>query len=329
MGRHLVEAALARDHDVTLFNRGRHSADLFPDVEKLRGDRDGDLRALGGRTWDAVVDPSGYFPRVVRASAELLSAQVEHYTFISSASVYADVSAPGVDESGRLHEVPAGAAEEVTSAEAYGGFKALSERAAEEAMPGRVLTVRAGLLVGPYDPTNRFTYWVTRIAEGGDVLAPEPRAQPVQFVDARDLADWILDLAEKRESGVFNATGPDATLTLEGLLQEIVAVTASGARLVWVDEHFLVDEGVEAFQELPLWLAPGANAEFAGFLAIDNSKAVEAGLRFRPLAGTIIDTLAWATSAGPSEPKDIGVEMTPAGLTREKETSLLESAAKP
>jgi 2'-hydroxyisoflavone reductase len=324
-GRHVAVAALARGHELTLFNRGRHAPALFPDIENLRGDRDGDLRALEGRTWDAVVDTSGYFPRIVRASAELLSGRVDHYTFISSASVYADVSAPGVDESGRVHEISPDAPEELTSAEAYGGFKALSERAAEEAITGRVLTVRAGLIVGPHDPTNRFTYWVTRIAEGGDVLAPEPRGQPVQFVDARDLAEWILDMAEERRSGIFNTTGPASPLTMEGLLENVVTATGSDARLVWVEERFLVDEGVEPFQELPLWLAPEANPEFAGFLALDTSRALAGGLRFRPLADTIRDTLMWAQSAEAPSAKDVGVEMAPAGLAREREATLLEA----
>ncbi|MBA2537358.1 MAG: NAD-dependent epimerase/dehydratase family protein [Actinobacteria bacterium] len=324
VGRHLVEAAVARGHDVTLFNRGRHAAELFPAVEKLWGDRDGDLGALEGRTWDAVVDPSGYFPHIVRASAELLAERVEHYTFVSSASVYADVSAPGMNEAGRVHEVPPDAPEELTSPEAYGGFKALSEQAAEQAMPGRVLSVRAGLIVGPHDPTNRFTYWVTRIAAGGDVLAPEPREQPVQFVDARDLAGWVLDMAEQRKAGVFNASGPERPLTMEGFLESVLAATGSGTRLVWVDEQFLLDQGVEAFQDLPLWLAPSANPELAGFLAIDVSRALATGLRFRPLAETIRDTQAWAESDGQPRAKDIGVEMAPAGLTRAREATLLE-----
>jgi 2'-hydroxyisoflavone reductase len=325
VGRHIVEAALGRGYDVTLFNRGQHGAGLFPEVEKLRGDRDGDLRALEGRTWDAVVDTSGYFPRVVRTSAERLADRLEHYTFISSGSVYADVSRPGVDESAAVHELPEDEPEELASPEAYGGFKALAEQAAEEAMPGRVLNVRAGIIVGPYDPTNRFTYWVTRIADGGDVLAPEPRDQPIQFIDARDLATWILDMAAARSAGVYNVVGPDSPMTMERLLEGIVAAVGDRARLVWVPERFLLAQGVEAFEDLPLWLAPTADPEYAGFFSVDGSKALAAGLRFRPLAETVSDLLAWARSGGAPEPKDIGVAMAPAGLGRERENAILDS----
>ena len=322
VGRHVVEAALARGDDVTLFNRGRHGADLFPEVERLRGDRDGDLGALGGRSWDAVVDTSGYFPRIVRASAEALADRVGHYTFVSSGSVYADFSRPGTDETAATHELPPDAPEELSSPEAYGGFKAACERVVEEVLPGRALIVRAGLIVGPHDPTNRFTYWVTRIARGGEVLAPEPPDQPVQVVDARDLADWILRMADERRGGVFNAAGP--SLPLERFLEEIRSATGSSARFTWVGESFLVETGVEPFQDLPLWLAPGIEPEWAYFLAVDASRAAAAGLPSRPLADTVRDTLAWAEVSGPSAPEDVGVMMAPAGLAPKRERELLD-----
>jgi 2'-hydroxyisoflavone reductase len=288
LGRHLVEAALDRGDEVTLFNRGRTNPELFPEIERLRGDRDtGDLAALRGRTWDAVVDTSGYLPRIVRAAAELLDDSVDHYTFISSGSAYDHVGRP-VDESFPTGELP----EESEDVERYyGPLKALCERAAEDALPGRVLTVRAGLIVGPYDPTGRFTYWVSRIARGGDVLAPEPRDQRVQFIHARDLADWILNRAEHRLTGVFNVTGPEHELTMEQLLEEINQGTEGNARLRWLDESFLLEHGVEAWSDLPLWLAPTSNPELAQFLAMDIRKALATGLRFRPLAETIRDTL--------------------------------------
>ncbi len=280
---------------MTLFNRGRTNAELFPEVETLHGDRDpGDLEALRGRSWDAVVDASARVPRWVRDSAGLLAGSVEHYTFVSSGSVYAETRTPGTDESAPVHTLADVTVEEITTAEIYGGLKVLCERAAEAALPGRVLSVRAGLIVGPYDPTGRFTYWVHRIARGGDVLVPEPRRQPVQFVHGRDLADWMLDLGERRQAGVFNATGPAAPLTMEELLEAIREETGSSARLVWVEERFLLDNGVEAWSDLPLWLAPGANPESASFLAVDVGKAVAAGLRFRPLRQTIRDTLEQA-----------------------------------
>lgn len=311
VGRHLVEAALARGDEVTIFNRGRTNPDLFPDVEHLRGDRDGDLAALRGRTWDAVIDPSARVPRWARMTGELLADDVEHYTFISSGSVYADTSRPGVDESAPVHTIADETVEEITDPETYGALKVLCERALEEAMPGRVLSVRAGLIVGPYDPTGRFTYWAHRFARGGDVLAPEPRDQPVQLVHARDLADWILAMAERREAGVFNATGPAEPLTMERLLEGCTVATQSEAEVVWVDEDFLLEHRVEPWSDLPLWLAPDANPREASFLAVDVSKAVRAGLRFRPLAQSVEETLSGARTAAA------------AGLSPEREAELL------
>ena len=298
VGRHLVEAALDRGHEVTVFNRGRTSPELYPEVEHLHGDRDaGDLQALRNRSWDAVVDTSARVPRWVRDSAGLLAARIGHYTFISSGSVYADASSPGTDEDAPVLHLENEIGEEITSAEVYGGLKVLCEREAERALPGRVLLVRAGLIVGPYDPTGRFTYWVHRIARGGDFLVPEPRDQPVQFVHGRDLADWILSLAEQRGAGVFNVTGPAEPLTMEVLVEAIREATQSDASPIWVDESSLVERGVEAWSDLPLWLAPGTNPESAGFLAVDISRALAAGLRFRPLAETIRDTLERAETS--------------------------------
>lgn len=314
LGRHLVETGLERGHDVTLFNRGHTGPDLFPEVEKLKGDRAaGDLEALRGRRWDAVVDTSARVPRWVRDAAGLLAGAVEHYTFVSSISVYADTRSPGTDEAAPVHTLADETVEDITSAEVYGALKVLCERAAEKAMPGRVLSARAGLIVGPYDPTGRFTYWVHRIARGGDVLAPEPRDQTVQLVHGRDLADWILDMAERREAGVFNATGPERPLTMEGLLEAIRKASGTDARLTWADERFLVESGVEEWSELPLWLAPGANPDSASFMAVDVRKALAAGLRFRPLAATIRDTLE-------------GAETSPAaGLDPDRERELLRT----
>jgi 2'-hydroxyisoflavone reductase len=295
VGRHIVEAALARGHDVTLFNRGRTNPGLFDDVEQLRGDREGgDLAALEGRSWDAVVDTSGYVPRVVAASAQLLADAVAHYTFISTGSVYADYSRPGIDEASPVATVDDATTEDV--GRHYGALKALCERAAEAALPGRVLSVRAGIVVGAHDPTGRFTYWVHRIARGGDVVAPEPREQRVQFIDARDLAAWILDGVERRLAGFFNATGPEAPLTMEAFLSEIRAATRSDSRLVWVDEELLLAHGVKPAHELPLWVAPGANPETAYFFGLSVEKALAAGLRHRPLAETIADALEQATT---------------------------------
>ena len=311
LGRHLVEAALDRGDVVTLFNRGQTNPGLYPDVERLRGDRDGDLSALAGRDWDAVVDTSARIPRWVRTAAETLADATAHYTFVSSGSVYSDTSQAGVTESAPVHQLADESVETIDSAETYGGLKAVCERVAEQTLPGRVLSVRAGLIVGPYDPTGRFTYWPHRIARGGDVLAPEPRDQPVQLVHARDLADWILALAERRATGVFNATGPEQPLTLEGVLEECRRATESDAELVWAGEQFLVEQGVEPWSDLPLWLAPNENPDYAGFLAVDVSKAVAAGLRFRPLGETVRHTLDGAKTTDD------------AGLAPERESELL------
>jgi 2'-hydroxyisoflavone reductase len=292
LGRHLVEVALAGGYEVTLFNRGQTNPDLFPEVEELRGDREtGDLSTLGGRSWDAVVDTSARIPRWVREFAEAVGDRVGHYTSVSSISVYADTSEPGTAETAPVHVLADETVEEISNAETYGALKALCERTAEALMPGRVLAVRPGLIIGAHDDSGRFAYWVHRIARGGDVLAPEPREQPVQLIDARDLAGWILSMAERRKAGVFNATGPARPLTMAEMLQEIVSETGSHARLAWVDERLLVDAGVEAWSDLPLWLAPNVDPAHAGFLSIDTSKALAAGLAFRPLADSIRDTL--------------------------------------
>jgi 2'-hydroxyisoflavone reductase len=289
LGRHLVEAALARGHEVTLFNRGRTNPDLFPQVEQLRGDRDGDLAALRGRRWDAAIDTSGYVPRIVRASAALLAGAVERYTFISTISVYADFRSRGRGEDAPLGTLDDPTAEEVTGP-AYGPLKALCERAAEEAMPGRVLVIRPGLLVGPHDPTDRFTYWPARVARGGDVLAPGRPDRPVQIIDVRDLAEWNIRMVEAGGTGVYNATGPADVLTMGRLLDTCRAVSGD-TRIVWVDEAFLLDRGVTPWTELPLWVPD--TEDHAGFASVSVERAKAAGLTFRPLAETVRDTLAW------------------------------------
>ena len=288
LGRHVVEAALARGDEVTIFTRGQTNPELFPEVEKLRGDRDGDLGALAGRTWDAVIDPSCYVPRVARQSAELLRGAVGRYVFVSTVSVYGDFSEP-IDESTPVAELEDPAAEDVM--EHYGALKAACERVFDEVYGDRVTHVRAGLIVGPHDPTDRFTYWPRRFAEGGEVLAPGDPAAPVQFVDARDLAQWMLLLAERGPGGPMNATGPAERLTMGELFERI----RGDATLHWVDDQTLLDEGVGPWMELPLWM-PGP--EWAGLLQVDISRALAAGLRFRPVEQTADDTLAWALAAG-------------------------------
>jgi 2'-hydroxyisoflavone reductase len=329
LGRYVAEAALARGHEVTLFNRGQLNPGLFPDVEKLRGDRDGGLDALRGRRWDAVVDPSGYAPRVVRDSATLLADAAEHYAFISSVSVYRDTSVPGVGEDypvgtitdERLREAEALKQSELTAApffgEIYGPLKALCERAAEESMPGRVLNVRAGLIVGPHDYSDRFTYWPRRVAEGGEVLAPGNPERQVQFIDVRDLAGWTLDMAEARNPGTFNATGPDRRLTFGHFLDLCRGATGSDARFVWVDEQFMLDAGLGPWMEVPLW-TPESDDVNRHFMGVSVEKAVAAGLKFRPLSETVRDTLEWDLT----RPADTERR---AGLAREREREVLDA----
>ena len=296
LGRHLVEAALARGHRVTLFNRGRHNPELFPTVEKLRGERDGDLHALRGRRWDGVIDTSGYLPRAVQASAQTLDGTIDHYTFISTISVYADLSRPGTTEEAPLRTLPDDAPHVLTG-ETYGPLKAGCERVLAASLPGRALIIRPGLIVGPYDPTGRFTYSPRRIALGGEVLAPGSPDRSIQFIDARDLADWIVRLVEARRTGVFNGTGPAVTLTMRQFLEECRRVSGSDSRLAWVDDHFLLQAGVVPWSELPLWI-PESPAEPNGFLRVSHDRAIAAGLTSRPLAETIRDTLVWDHSAG-------------------------------
>ena len=281
LGRHLVGAARARGHAVTLFNRGQHNPELFPGVEKLLGDRSGNLDALRGRRWDAVIDTCGYVPRVVRQAAEVLAGAVEHYTFVSSLSVYADTSRPGVNEDDPVGALPDESIEEITG-ETYGPLKALCEQAAERAMPDRVLTVRPGLIVGPHDPTDRFTYWPARAARGGDMLAPGQADRPVAFIDVRDLAEWLIRMIEARWTGVYNADGPNYELNMGRLLAVCAAVSGSDARPVWVDGQFLIEAGVEPWGEMPLWI-PESDPMAAGFFKFSIERALTAGLRFRSL----------------------------------------------
>ncbi len=313
LGRHLVEAAVARGHDVTLFNRGQHSPNLFPDVEKLRGDRDGGLAPLRGRQWDAVIDTCGSFPRVVRASAEMLAEAVRQYIFISTMSVYADLSAPGSDERSPVGTIPDETVEEVTGG-TYGPLKALCEQAVERVMPGRTLNIRPGLIVGPHDPSNRFTYWVHRVAQGGEVLVPGVLEQPLQFiVDVRDLAAWIVRMAEASTVGVFNAKGPDYPLTMGDLIETCASVSGSDARFVWVSEEFLLDQHVGPWMELPLWLPATMNA----INSARSDAAYTAGLTFRPIAETVRDTLTWDATLPPDTERR-------AGMAPDRETHLLD-----
>ncbi|MFL5954498.1 MAG: NAD-dependent epimerase/dehydratase family protein [Gaiellaceae bacterium] len=289
VGRHITAAALEAGWEVTLFNRGREDPHPFPDARRLIGERDGGLGALADGDWDAVVDSCGYVPRIVRASAELLADRAAAYLFISSASVYADKSQLGISEDAPLAQLEDPNSEDVEAD--YDGLKAACENVVRERFDDRATIVRPGLVVGPYDYTERFSYWVKTIAAGGEVVAPEPREQPTQVIDGRDLAAFVVRLLEDRRPGAYNAVGE--VQTMEALLNTVVEATASDARLRWTSEQQLLDDGVEPWTDLPLWLAPGADPGYRGFLAMSNGRAKAAGLGLRPLEATIRDTLAW------------------------------------
>jgi 2'-hydroxyisoflavone reductase len=283
VGRHIVECALARGEDVTLFNRGRSAPALFADLPLLRGDRAGDLRALaGGGPWDAAIDVTGYHPEDVAASSRLLADRVRRLTFISTISVYDDPSPAGIDEDAPLAALTGGG-----GWEDYGALKVLCEQAVHAALPGRALIVRPGIVAGPHDPTNRFSAWVARFARGGRVLVPGAPERPLQLIDARDLAAFVLDMTAAGATGTYNAVCADLRW---GDMIAACGAAAPEADPVWVPDEPLLAAGLDEAQ-LPLWIEASDELN-AGFMRIDASRAVAAGLRHRPLEQTARDTLA-------------------------------------
>ena len=312
VGRHIVEEAQRRGHTVTLFNRGTHQ-DVFPGLEQLIGDRNEDVSALAGRSWDAVVDTCGYFPRQLRMATQALKDSVEHYVFISTISVYADLSTPNTDEDASLATAKDPTTEEVTG-ETYGGLKVLCEQVVRETFSNHLI-LRPGIVAGPHDPTDRFTYWLERVARGGDMLAPGRADAPLQFIDARDLAVFTLDRLEASATGTYNVVAPAGSFSFGELLETSRQVSGSDARLTWVDDDFLKAQGFESgAAELPFWSSP----EDAAWQRVSSAKAQADGLHVRPLADTVRDTLAWAQT----RPKDTGRK---AGLTPEREAELLQA----
>jgi len=294
LGPATVEAAKARGHELTLFNRGKTRPGLFPNIEALHGDRDPDkgegLNSLRNRKWDTVIDNSGYFPRQVSASAKLLSGNVAHYIFISSISAYADNSIENQDERAKLATIADPTVEKVTE-QTFGPLKALCEKAAADAFPGHATIVRPGYIVGPDDPSGRFTYWPVRIDRGGEVLAPGAPTDPVQIIDVRDLGAWLITLVEQGTTGTFNATGPKNRLAWGDLLEGCRKATKSEHSLTWVPGDWVQREAADLF---PIW-AP-FQGETRGFHLWSNARAVKAGLKFRPYAETAADTLNWYKS---------------------------------
>lgn len=311
LGPHLIEEAQQRGHEITLFNRGTQDSSRFPTVEKLQGDRDGDLEALQGRQWDAVIDTSGHLPRIVEASSKLLADSTKHYTFISSISAYENFNTFGINEDYPLAQLDDPNIEEITE-KTYGALKARCEQVVQRYFPAKFLIVRPGLIVGPDDPTDRFTYWPCRIREGGDVLAPGKPTEQVQFIDVRDLSKWIIDMVEQQATGVYNAIGEP--IPFETLLEECQKVTQADAIIHWVSEDFLIKHQVGDWGELPLWIS--SQRKMPGFLHVSAKKACAMGLTFRSLAETIKATLEWDARRQNVAPR--------AGLNREKERKLLE-----
>ncbi|MFN8549648.1 MAG: epimerase [Candidatus Eisenbacteria bacterium] len=308
VGRHLVELALARGHEVTLFHRGQTNPGLFPGIEERIGNRDGGLDVLKDDHWDACIDTCGYVPRVVQASTRYLAGSIIHYTFISSISVYKDFAKPNQDETSEVGRLDDTSVEEI-NVNTYGPLKALCEEVAEEEMPGGVLNVRAGLIVGPWDTSDRFTYWPVRVARGGTVLAPGRPDRLVQVIDVRDLAKWILERVEVATTGTFNLTGPATPMTMRDVLEASRAVTGSNAEFKWVSDEVLKEAGVRAYTELPLWI-PDMDDSFVV------KRALDLGLTCRPIADTLRDTLEWARTR-PADHKWRN------GLSAEREAELL------
>jgi 2'-hydroxyisoflavone reductase len=320
LGRHLAERAIARGHELTLLNRGRHNPDLFPGVEKLRGDRDADgphgaahgadLSALHGRQFDAVIDTCGYAPAQMHSVVAALGVAVPYYQFISTISVYGQFPGPGYfDEDTPVAQGEVG----------YGAAKARCEEILEAAWPGRVAHVRPGLIVGPHDPTDRFTYWPRRVAQGGKVLAPGVPETPVQWIDARDLANWCIHLCEQHTVGRLHAVGPAQPTGFGHLLERCRAVTGSDAQFCWISDECLLAQGVAPWTELPLWL-PQNDPQVAGMLRADNRRALAAGLLLRPLDETLADTLAWERIRAQPLPED---DRRVKNLTPAREAQLL------
>lgn len=292
LGPSTIEAALARGHRVTMFNRGRTRPELFPGVEKLHGDRDPrkdeGLKALEQGEWDVVIDNSGYYPRMVGASAALLAKRVRRYIYISSISAYKDPNPENGDETAPLATMADPAVEEMGKQyENYGALKALCEQAAEQALPGRACIVRPGFIVGPDDPSGRFTYWPARFDRGGEVAVPGDPSDPIEVIDVRDLGAWLVKLAEDGTVGRFNACGPEKRMAWGRVVEACRKAAAAPATPVWLDADFVAKQGVD----FPIW-AP-YKGDTRGFHTWSNARAVKAGLRFRPVEQTVQDTLAW------------------------------------
>ncbi len=313
VGRHAVEAALARGHEVTLFHRGQSGPELFPECEHVFGDRRIGLEALGGHEFDVCIDTCGYLPSEVSRSASTLVDRVGHYTFISSVSAHAHPEQPGHDEDAQLAVWDPTAREELTE-DNYGPLKAECEHIVRATFGARALVVRPGLVVGPHDPTDRFSWWVARLAQGGEIAAPAPAGAKVQWLDARDLARFIVDLVEARARGAYLAAGPERETTLGEMLGEGLQLGGGDGQLVWIDSGFLLDERIAPWKDLPLWIPEDGPR---GIFSADVARARSAGLTTRSLGETFADTLEWLRERGSGAAWQ-------AGLSPAREKALLD-----
>ncbi|MGD2071046.1 MAG: NAD-dependent epimerase/dehydratase family protein [Gemmatimonadota bacterium] len=311
-----VRYARERGHELTLFNRGRTAPDMFPGLETLIGDRNGDLEALEGRTWDVVIDNSASTPEWVRLSANLLADSVDRYLYVSSRSAYSDTSRIPMTADAPTWTYETAGVEPGAEDRPYGLRKALCEREAQDAMPGRVTIFRPGLIIGPGDPTDRFTYWPVRIHRGGEVLAPGDPSDPVQIIDVRDLTEWMIRMAEDGHTGVYNAVGPATPRPMAELLYGIRAVTTAETTFTWVNADFLSEQGIRPYSHMPVWMPPRDGRE--GFARFDLTPEVERGLTFRPLADTAQATLDFHFSRPPERQRELR-----AGISAEREAEVL------
>ena len=319
-----VKYALSRGHKVTVFNRGKtHPGELPKEAEQLIGDRNGQLDALKGKQWDVVIDNPTTLPVWVRDAAQILKGNADRYVFISTISVYSDNSKPGMDESGPLAKYDGADPMKETQAtlrasnfRLYGPLKVLSEAEAEKWFPGKSLIIRPGLIVGPGDESDRFTYWPVRLERGGEILAPGNPTDPVQLIDARDLAEWTIRMVEQGTTGIFNATGPKSTLTMQGMLDGIKKVTKANSTFTWVDADFLAAQKVSPWSDMPVWIPP--RGEEAGFSMININKALSKGLTFRSVPDTTQATLDWFKKQTAERQSKLR-----AGITAARETEVL------
>jgi 2'-hydroxyisoflavone reductase len=314
IGPHFVKALREHGHTLTLFNRGKRAPEMFPDIETLIGDRNGQVDALKNRDWDVVIDDSGYLLKHVRLTTELLKDHIQYYLYISSISAYADFKKPNIDEDYALAELKDPETQDIMAN--YGALKAGCEKIVEAAFGQRCSIVRPTYIVGPGDHTDRFTYWPVRVSRGGEMLAPGSASDPVQFIDVRDLAEFVRLCVEQRIPGRYNACNAPRSVTMGQLLDISKRITKADTKYVWVSEEFLDAQKLLDSNEIPIWAPP--SAEWIGAAQISSARAVAKGLKFRDPATTIADTLAWHASRPPEQQK------LKAGLPPEREAELLK-----